>query len=348
MLFRSLIGAINNSGGTIAGAGGSLVIADAALSSGALAGSGDIALSGTNALAGVNISGAGLALDVNSGTTGISGGSNAGLLHADGGTLALTGTIANSGSVVVDSTAILNGVAIAGGGTAAFTNNGSTATAGGTANALTNGAGFVNNGSMTVSDASSLSVDGGYVQNSGSTFIGQNATLAGNMVVNGGSVAGSGAIAGDVTINAGANLTASSATGPLTIEGNYDQYGTLTIDFGPSGFTQLGVTGIVTLESGSILDLVVQNGFKPDTNATYNFLTSPMISGNFSFTNASTVFGSGWKLDAASGALIYVPAVVPEPDTCILIGAGLLVLGYVARRKQKRQNARAPLQEVRN
>ncbi|MDQ6654534.1 MAG: dockerin type I domain-containing protein, partial [Verrucomicrobiota bacterium] len=139
-------------------------------------------------------------------------------------------------------------------------------------------------------------------------------TIAAPVMVNSGTISGSGKIIGDVTNSGGRVAPGQSAAGAIMVEGSYTQgaNGTLAIENGgrdPSQFDQLTATGAVSL--GGTLDVRNINGYTPDPQDTLNPLGFSSSTGSF-----AAVSGNAQVSVAQTGALLAV-----APDAIAMTGA---------------------------
>ena len=156
-----------------------------------------------------------------------------------------------------------------------------------------------------------------------------------------GIIAGSGTIQGDV-VNSGATVAPGNSPGTLTIQGNYTQEADATLEIELAGLTQgsdydlLDVSGLATLNGGS-LDVTLLDGFNPSEGDVFDVLDASAISGAGFDSLGLPALASGLAWDTSSlmssGSLAITA--VPEPSTVVLIFAGALYAGCVARRKRR-------------
>jgi hypothetical protein len=152
-------------------------------------------------------------------------------------------------------------------------------------------------GTVTLGTGSTLNVSGNYTQTSGTTNLnGATLTAAGaNVSILGGTLAATGTITAATFTNGGVLDLGSpffpgDTPGTLTVNGNYVQTGTGTLDIkigGPaagSQFDQLRVNGDATLNGTLTVRLI--DGYSPAAPATFQILVcTGMRSGMFSTTN---------------------------------------------------------------
>jgi len=100
------------------------------------------------------------------------------------------------------------------------------------------------------------------------------------------------------------------------------------------------VTGVLTLDSGSLLEITLQGGFNP-LGDSFTILDYGSLAGEFS--NGTSFFADGfnWTLaygpnDAVLTAVSTDPITTPEPGTISLLTVGLVGLVYSAWRKRAR------------
>jgi hypothetical protein len=272
--------------------------------------------------------------------------------------------VQNGGLIEVDAGSTL---AVNGGG---FSNNsGGTLNLAGVANVV---GGFTNSGGSVIvsptavlkadtysQSAGSTDVSGTlathtFSQSSGSTTIESSGLLSattfqvtgGTITVNGildptaveiGSSAalqGTGTIIGNVAMAGTLTPGAPGTPGTLTIFGNYEQIesGDLEEFIGPLSRSFLNVNGNVALDSGSIMNIVLLQGFNP-LGETFSIMDYNSLVGQFS--NGSSFWEDGYLWDITYGQHgIDVTAVsTPEPSSLLLLFVGLAALALYVHRK---------------
>ncbi len=143
-----------------------------------------------------------------------------------------------------------------------------------------------------------------YVQQGGGTII--NGTLAtDNVVLNGGTLSGSGVVNGNVTNTAG-TVQPGNSPGKLTINGNYTQGadGSLAIDINSlSAFDQLLINGNASLDGLLFFDVSADLFSQLTLGYSFDFLslTNGTLSGQFSqvrfdYLGGDLPYGYGWDL----------------------------------------------------
>lgn len=195
--------------------------------------------------------------------------------------------------------------------------------------------------------AGAFSNEGTIDVGAGSTLtIGVAFTNAGNLDINGTLIAptiaigagqdlsGSGTIDGNVTVYG--STDPGNSPGILTINGDYTQASGsfLDIQLGGTGsgqFDQLNVNGNLSL--AGTLDVLLWNGFVPGNGNTFDILNwTGTRTGSFGAIDYPTLsagyyFESLWGANSLTLEVGYNggAGTVPEPATCFLMGAGLLV-----------------------
>ncbi len=145
-----------------------------------------------------------------------------------------------------------------------------------------------NSGTVNIDIGSSLLTTGTYTQTSGTTTVNGllRSTTTISVVINGGTLAGSGTIDANVSFGAGGVLTPGSSPGILTINRNLTlgPGSTTRIEVGGTNpatpdFDQILVNGSATL--GGALQVTLINGFIPDASESFRWLTFASSSGAF-------------------------------------------------------------------
>jgi T5SS/PEP-CTERM-associated repeat protein len=253
--------------------------------------------------------------------------------EADAGSLDIAAQTGSTGKVKVDGAgSSLSATNINVGGTAT--------TAGGT-------------GFLSATNGGSIDAPGKVIiQAKGTVAIEANSSLTANggvMVNAGGLLGGGGTIHGNVT-NAGTVAPGDPQT--TTIDGNYTQVagGFLMLSLAgnaPGDYDQFNVTGELSVESGSALQLNFIDGFAPTLGETFdlvNYGTLDPLNVSFStvdvtglasgFEYALTPVGTG-ETDFQLTALNNAVSTTPEPSTWALVLASISLIAFKARRMRQ-------------
>lgn len=146
---------------------------------------------------------------------------------------------------------------------------------------------FTNSGTISVRSGT-LNVGANFSQTGGSTNLdGGNLAGSGTLAFNGGTLGGSGVIAGNVANSA--RMSPGHSPGTITINGNYTQSSTATLDMEIGGtsagtqYDQLIVNGTASLNG--TLNIIQYNGFVPSAGTNFQIINYYSENGNFSVTN---------------------------------------------------------------
>jgi autotransporter-associated beta strand protein len=264
------------------------------------------------------------------------------------GTLTLSGNNIYTGSTTIDNGTLQSGAnyglpitdLILNGG--AFDLNGTIEEV----NTVTNNGGNV----LVQNSAGILQVNGAYTQSAGTTQVDGtlNLTPDQDLSLTGGNLVGTGTIgnatsSGTITVtNSGGtvkpgDLLPSVTVGTLTINGNYAQTssGTLEIDLaGTNNNDLLKVTNNANL--AGTLNIKLLNGFVPTVGETFNFLNYGIVSGNFAnIVGLDPGYTYTDSFANGIGTITVVTAAVPETSTLfaatLMLGAG----GLLVRRQRR-------------
>jgi hypothetical protein len=208
---------------------------------------------------------------------------------------------------------------------------------------------------------SSLTIENGYIlttpgnfSNVGSVVVGSGSTFkmgatGGNILTNTttGILSGGGTIQGSVTNNG--TVTASDPGSPdiLTITGGYEQTpgSILEAYLGGTnpgtGYSQLIVNGLATLDAGATLDVTLVNGFSPTPVENFYLLESDqLVSGTFlpADLNLPTLpAGEFWEVlyNTTCGnsyqGCVDLRIETPEPSVFLLLAMGLAAMTILLR-----------------
>jgi T5SS/PEP-CTERM-associated repeat protein len=114
-----------------------------------------------------------------------------------------------------------------------------------------------------------------------------------------GTVKGTGAVSGTgVTLLVEGIAAPGTSPGTLTVEGNYQQSSTGTLEIelaSATSYDVLDITGQATL--GGTLEISLLDGFTPSPADTFNFLTAAALSGAFSNINVNSPSGGSFDVD---------------------------------------------------
>jgi hypothetical protein len=151
---------------------------------------------------------------------------------------------------------------------------------------------FANSGTVNLVNFGSIVVTGNYIQTNGVTELTNGLLTAALVDLEGGVLAGTGVINAGVLNNAEVDVGRSGSPGVLTIVGDYSQTsgGVLVIEIGGpnagTDFDQLNITGQATL--GGTLTVNLINGFVPKSGDSFQIMTFGSESGVF-----ATIDGAG-------------------------------------------------------
>jgi hypothetical protein len=214
-------------------------------------------------------------------------------------------------------------------------------------------AGLVN---VALASGKKFSADS-YVQvGTGTTLVTTGATLqVNNLDLTAGTVLGTGTYFGS-NINFGTGDTGAiisagdtlNSAGALTFAGNMAGMSGSTLRFDLGGTTQGLTYDHLILPGGNFIGATLEfnliNGFTPASLDSFTIITGNNFAGAFSNLEAGTVTMSGigtFDVGITSTAVTltnFTP--IPEPATCALLSAGLLVLAAARRRRRAEGRAR--------
>jgi hypothetical protein len=192
---------------------------------------------------------------------------------------------------------------------------------------------FSNEGTIDVGAGSTLTIGSAFTNNGNLDVDGT--LIAPTIAIGAGQdLSGSGTIDGNVTVYG--STDPGNSPGILTVNGNYTQASGsfLNIQLGGTGlgqFDQLNVNGNLSL--AGTLDVLLWNGFVPANGNTFDILNwTGTRTGSFGAIDYPTLsagyyFESLWGANSLTLEVGYNggAGTVPEPATCFLMGAGLLV-----------------------
>jgi fibronectin-binding autotransporter adhesin len=271
------------------------------------------------------------------GTLSISGGSagkvsgnfinyHGGDVSIGGSILNVTGSFTTSGTVAIDPTAILT--------TTSYSQSG--------ANASTGVSGHLSTGSYLQSGGTTTIESGGKI--TATTFQATGGTVTVNGILDptavefgsGATLQGTGTIIGNVAMGGIFTVGASGTPGTFTINGNYEQLGGGILDeyMSPLSQSLLDVNGNMTLDSGSILNIILLDGFNP-LGQTFNLMDYNSLSGEFANGSIFSEDGYVWDIHYGEDGIDLRAVATPEPNSLLLLGLGLAALTWFGRRKNR-------------
>jgi fibronectin-binding autotransporter adhesin len=199
------------------------------------------------------------------------------------------------------------------------------------------GSEFTNRGQLKIESAATMRFNGTHLLQDGAlarTVV--NGTLAlSQLDLQAGQLTGVGSVDGSV-VNSGGQVSPGASPGKLTVTGDYTQLpgGSLLIEInGPDqglSFDWLAIGGSATLGG----DLFLNIGYTPVNGSSFTILTADGgVSGLFNH-----VYAAGWDVVTTYGAndvkvSLSSSATVPEPESIVLLLAGLGVVLAIRARK---------------
>jgi fibronectin-binding autotransporter adhesin len=230
----------------------------------------------------------------------------------------------------------------------------------GAGSTITNGGPFTNAGSVVIQSGATWNnanfstgptPTSTYVQTAGQTVVDGTMNSLPAVQIQGGVLSGTGTIVGAV-VNSGGIVQPGDAgiPGTLVVE-SYEQESGATFDelISASGYGALGaVFGGIDLDSGSLLDITLLNGFTPTDGETFDIMGAVLISGTFANAPAA-----GFQMDGFNWTITYNPGDIileagtavnggggggttstPEPSTLGLLAAGFFAMASRLRAKR--------------
>ena len=164
------------------------------------------------------------------------------------------------------------------------------------------------------------------------------------IVLNGGTITGSGNLIGDV-VNRGAFISPGNSAGTISISGNYTQEaaGTLVLEVGGTGtsplqYDELQISGSATLGGNLIVRTI--NGFTPQAGDNFPLLTYAAASGSFGSvsSNAQISFGPNGATAQVSGPNPPAPkALNISTRMRVETGDNVLIAGFIVTGSQPKK-----------
>jgi fibronectin-binding autotransporter adhesin len=186
------------------------------------------------------------------------------------------------------------------------------------------------------------------------TYQGKTVISQGTLLVNGTHAAGAGTyevdsgatFGGSGTITSSGGIIAESGSritggdlgtvGTLTLVSNVtlDSGSTYQVDIAGATIDKLAITGLLTITSGSILNINITDLTGLQFNTYYTIATYTDYTG--AFTSITGLTGYTYDLKYTDTALEL--EIIPEPESWAMIMLGLFMLGVTVRRKLRREN----------
>jgi len=188
----------------------------------------------------------------------------------------------------------------------------------------------------------------------GTLLLGGVSTLSGTATVSAGTLGGTGTLPAAVSVSSGATLTAGTGVGattfnvgPATFAAN-STYRTTLFGTGASDISLLNSSGLVsgnptagvTLDLNAVSASSLRTAVGIGNSRTYTVIQGTGVN-NFNPSNLTLVNAAGyspgeWAISSspAPGTLQLVFTPVPEPVTILAVGAGVLGLGGLIRRRR--------------
>ena len=197
------------------------------------------------------------------------------------------------------------------------------------------------NRDITTGSAAEVEVDGILILNSGNgtlTLTGGtlngSGDIQGSVDATGGTVSGELDITGDLEMGANSVLSIGNSPGVMNVDGSFvmDSAAVWNVDIASLLlYDQLIVGGSATV--GGTLNVLLDSGFTPALGSEFTILSASSVNGRFD----SIIFPQGtWHLIYEGGnVLLATGAEAPEPASMVLLGAGLLIVAAVGRRRAR-------------
>ncbi|WP_148301172.1 PEP-CTERM sorting domain-containing protein [Methylobacillus glycogenes] len=208
---------------------------------------------------------------------------------------------------------------------------------------------FFNDGGQLVIESGAKLQSGSFVQNSGSTTI-KNAALETTddpgIAINGGNFTASGQLKGGVYVNGG-NFSLGDTPAALTIQGDLllgaDSNFLINIGGTDQGLNYDWVQATGNIHANGSLD--VDFSFDPVNGNTFTLFSGSILADQNSEYGAGYSFSQvnvngldlskySYQLNYAATSISLIVQAVPEPSTSAMLGLGMGLLAFVARRKR--------------
>ncbi|WP_419194782.1 glycosyl hydrolase [Novipirellula herctigrandis] len=202
-----------------------------------------------------------------------------------------------------------------------------------------------NNGGIVKRGVATMTLQGmnsyvGYTTVNEGTLIVDGSVGGNNIIINSnGTLGGNGEIASKIDTNGG-TVAPGSSTGTLTGgSADFAAGSRLSLELlSISDFDRLVLNGSLNVEAGTMLELILLDGFQPLVGDHFDVLDFTVFSGQFGTIEAPTLANGNWDFRRFQSDGIISVSAVPEPSALI---AMLLCLApiMIARRRRKLQKA---------